>query len=134
MQKSWTNLLDFSWHYLGRLRRTSARALCKRTSGRRQDMSFGVTYQTVCRRPHNICRRRPQEVSRRRLLALHVRQYGNVLRTLQWDVLVTSYFVVLRTSNKDVPWRYIHDQIGTSKGHLLGRGRPQDVIQRNVMC
>ena len=32
-------------------------------------------------------------------MALHIGRYGEVLRTLQWDVLRKSYFKVLRTSS-----------------------------------
>ena len=82
----------------------------------------------------NICRRRPQNVGRGRPMELHIGQYGNILRTLQWDVNRTSYFNVLRTlvedalrmSVGDVPWRYIEDHMSTSIGRLLGS--PQDVI------
>ena len=71
-------------------------------------------------------------------MALHVGEYGHILRTLYWDVLRASYFnvlwtsveVVLRTLVGDVPWRYIEDHVGTSIGRLLGMspGRPQDVV------
>ena len=71
-------------------------------------------------------------------MALHVGEYGHVLRTLHWDVLSTSYFNVLRTSVEvvfktlvgDVPWRYIENHMGTSIGRLLGTspGRPRDVV------
>ena len=57
---------------------------------------------------------------------------------LHWDILRTSYFNVLRvlaedvlrTLVGDVPWRYIEDHTGTSKGYLLetSSGRPRDVI------
>ena len=55
-------------------------------------------------------------------MALHIRQYGDVLRTLHWDVL--------RTSVGDVLWRYIKDHMGTSIGRFLetSPGRPRDVI------
>ena len=89
-------------------------------------------------RPHNVCRRRPQDVGGGRPMALHIVQYGNVRRMLLWDVLRTSYFNVLRafvedvlrTSVRDVPWRYIEDHMETSIGRLLGTssGRPRDVI------
>ena len=60
-------------------------------------------------------------------MALHIRQYEDVLRTLHWDVLRTSYFNVLRTS---VGVRYIEDHMGTSIARLLetSPGRPLDVI------
>ena len=63
-------------------------------------------------------------------MALHIRQYGDVLRKLHWNVLRTSYFNVLRTSVGDVLWRYIEDHMGTSIGRFLGTspGRPWDVI------
>ena len=52
-------------------------------------------------------------------MALHIGQYGDVLRTLHWDVFRTSYFNVLRTSVEDVlrtlvgdaPLRYIEDNM-----------------------
>ena len=88
-------------------------------------------------RPHNLCRRRPQDAGKGRPMALYIGQYGDVLRPLHWDVLRTSYFNVLRTSVEDVlktsvgdfPWRYIEDLMGTSLGRLLGTfsGRPWDV-------
>ena len=63
-------------------------------------------------RTHNVCRGRSQDVGRECPMALHRGQYGDVPRTLHWDVL--------RTSVRDVPWSYIEDHIGTSIGHLLG--------------
>ena len=63
-------------------------------------------------------------------MSLHLRQYGDVLRMLHWDVLKTPYFNVLGTLAGDVPWRYIEDHIETSVRCLLGTdsGRPWDVI------
>ena len=37
-----------------------------------------------------------------------------------WDVQRTSVDDVLRTSARNVPWRYIEDYMGTSIGRLLG--------------
>ena len=34
-------------------------------------------------------------------MALHIAQYGDVLRTLHWDVVRTSYCKVVRTLVKD---------------------------------
>ena len=78
-------------------------------------------------RPHNVCRRRPQDVGRGRPLALHIGQYGDVLRTLHWDVLRMSYFSLLRASVEDllrtlvgdVINRYVMDHMGMSIGRLL---------------
>ena len=63
-------------------------------------------------------------------MALHIGQYGDVLRTLHWDVLRVSFFDVLWTSVGEVPWLYVEDHIGKSIGHLLGTFsvRPGDVI------
>ena len=60
-------------------------------------------------------------------MALHIEQYGDILRTLHWDILRMSYFNALRTSVADilrtlvgdVPWRYLEDHMGTSIGGLL---------------
>ena len=62
---------------------------------------------------HNVCRRHPQDVGRGRPMALHIGPYGDVPRTLHWNVFRTSYFNVLRTSVEnflktlvgDVAWR-----------------------------
>ena len=77
--------------------------------------------------PHNVCRRCPQDLSRGHPLALHIGQYGDVLRTLHWDVLRMSYFSLLRGSVEDllrtlagdVPNRYVMDHMGMSIGRLL---------------
>ena len=55
-------------------------------------------------------------------MALHIGHYGDVPRTLHWDIL--------RTLAGDIPWRYIEDHMGKSVGRLLGMssGGPQDVI------
>ena len=74
-----------------------------------------------------VCRRRPQDVGRGRPLALHIGQYGDVLRTLHWDVLRMSYFSLLRASVEDllrtlvgdVINRYVMDHMGMSIGRLL---------------
>ena len=88
--------------------------------------------------PHNVGRSFPQDVGRVRPIALHIGQYGDVLRTLHWVILRTSHFNVLRTSVEnvlresvqDIPWRYIEDHIETFIGRFLGKfsGRPRDVI------
>ena len=62
-------------------------------------------------RIHIVCRKRPQDVSRGRPMTLHIGQYGDVPRTLYWDVLMASCF----TGPKDVGRRRPHD---------VGRGRP----------
>ena len=53
-------------------------------------------------RRHKVCRRRPQDVGGGRPLVLHIGQYGDVLRTLLWDVLGTPYFNVLRMLVEDL--------------------------------
>ena len=61
-------------------------------------------------------------------MALQIGKYGDVLSTLSWEVLRTSYLNVLRmliedvlrTSVRDITWRYIEDYIGTSIGRPLG--------------
>ena len=77
-------------------------------------MSLGVKYQPVLGRPHNVCRRCPEDVGRGRPIALHVGRYGcrEVVRALHLDAL--------RTSVGDIPWRYIEDRTGTSIRRLLG--------------
>ena len=82
---------------------------------------------------HNVCRRRPKDVSRGRPLVLHIRQYGDILRTLHWDVrdvLRSSFFNILRTLVRDVHWHYVQEHMGTSIGCHLGTssGCPQDLI------
>ena len=131
-------LLEASQPYLYKHIRKSLGRPWETSSVRRQDTSLGVKYYTLCGRPHNVCRRRPQDVSTGPPMALHIGQYGDVLRTLAWDVLGTSYFNVLSTSVEDVfrtlvgdvPWRYKEDHMGTSIGNLLGTswGRPRDVV------
>ena len=139
-------LLEASQPYLYKHIRKSLGRLWKTSSVRRQDTSLGVKYYTLCERPHNVCRRRLQDVVMGPPMALHIGQYGDVLRTLAWevlrtlawDVLRTSYFNVLSTSVEDVfrtlvgdvPWRYKEDHMGTSIGNLLGTswGRPRDVV------
>ena len=61
-------------------------------------------------------------------MELHIRQYGDILRT--------SYFNVLRASVEDIPWRYIEDHMGTSIGRLFwtSPGRPLDVILPSGLC
>ena len=87
----------------------------------RQHTSLGGKYQTVWGGTHNIGRRRLQAFSRGRPTALHIGQYGDVLRT--------SYFNVLRTSVGDVPWRYTEDHLRTSIGRLLETSSgPRDLI------
>ena len=71
-------------------------------------------------------------------MALHIGQFGDVLKTLHWDVLRTSCFNVLRTSVEDilrtsvgnVTSRYTEDHMGTSIGRFLetSSGSPPDVI------
>ena len=61
---------------------------------------------------------------RGRPLALHIGPNGDVPWTLLFhiletsvrDVLGTSAGVILRTSARDVSWRYIEDYMGTSTG------------------
>ena len=88
-------------------------------------------------RPHNIYRKRPQNVGRGRALALHIGKYQDVLWRLHQDVLRTLYFNVLRTSVEyvlgksvgDALWHYIKNHMGTSIERLFGTcsGRPRDV-------
>ena len=96
-------------------------------------------------RRHKVCRRRPQNVGGGRPLVLHIEQYGDVLRTLLWDVLGTPYFNVLRMLVEDVlrssvgdfSWRYIEDHIGTSVELLFrkssGRNFAEWVATENII-
>ena len=73
-------------------------------------------------RPRNVCGRHSQDVDRGRPSALHIRYYGDILRTLQWDTFRTLYFEVQRTyveDDRDVPWKYIEAHMGTSIGPIL---------------
>ena len=134
-------LLEASQPYLYKHIRKSLGRLWKTSSVPRQDTSLGVKYYTLCGRPHNVCRRRPQDVGMRPPMALYIGQYGDVLRTLAWDVLRTSYFNVLSTSVKDVfrtlvgdaPWRYKEDHMGTSIGKLLGTSPYSKIRQVDII-
>lgn len=104
---------------------------------RLQDVCEGHPQDVSLECHQDIGSRHPQDVSRRRDLVFHTETYGDVIRTLYWDLLSTSCLEVLRTLIRDVtrtlvwsvPWRYILGNMGTFMGLLLGTssGHPRDV-------
>ena len=70
-------------------------------------------------------------------MALHIGWYGEVLRTLHWDILRTSCYNVPRTSVEDilrlpvgdVPWRYIKNHLRTPIGRLLATSSGRDFAE-----
>ena len=51
---------------------------------------------------------------------LHIGQYEDVLRTLHWDGLRTSYFNVGKGRPKSLDRGHIQDHMGMSIGRLFG--------------
>lgn len=88
---------------------------------------MGCSQDVIFQRPEGVTRGRPQDISRRCPLALHIGNYREVFRTLHWGVLRMSYFNVLRPFVKNIlrtlagniPWRYTQNHISASIGRLL---------------